>query len=151
MSNNEKRCRIFPPYFTRFYKNHLIDIISNFYMAFPNNCRNSIISQNWAVLAHLRQLVLFWKIRIRSCVVLQMELPKSLWHHFCIAFPNNCGNSITYLTELSTPLPDRAIKPGFSCPAIIQLAEAQLGLYKTFKPMGTFLTRSPHITSQLIV
>ena len=50
-----------------------------------------------------------------------------------------------------TPLPGRAIKSGFSCPAIIQLAEAQLGLYKTFKPMGTFLTRSPHITSQLIV
>ena len=50
-----------------------------------------------------------------------------------------------------TPLPGRAIKPGFSCPAIIQLAEAQLGLFKTFKPMGTFLTSSPHFDGQLFV
>ena len=49
------------------------------------------------------------------------------------------------------PLPGRAIKPGFSCPAIIQLAEAQLGLFKTFKPMGTFLTSSPHFDGQLFV
>ena len=44
----------------------------------------------------------------------------------------------------SPPLPGRAIKPGFAIPAIIRLAEAQLGLYKTFKPMGTILTSSPH-------
>ena len=43
-----------------------------------------------------------------------------------------------------TPPPGRTIKPGFSIPAIIRLAEAQLGLYKTFKPMGTILTSSPH-------
>merc|ERR1711894_854589 len=43
-----------------------------------------------------------------------------------------------------TPPPGQTIKPGFSIPAIIRLAEAQLGLYKTFKPMGTILTSSPH-------
>ena len=50
--------------------------------------------------------------------------------------------SISY-TQVCTP-PGRTIKPGFSIPAIIRLAEAQLGLYKTFKPMGTILTSSPH-------